>query len=314
MTPFDLAKATQLKQQLSSFVPQGEALPCSPLLDCYLDFYNLPASQSQCHISTGTISVNQQSLFCAAWQPANAVGTALLVHGYMDHVGLYGHLINFILSHKIAVVCFDLPGHGLSEGKTAYIDDFAEYTDVLERLIELCQQQFPGPLYGLGQSMGGAILLKHLINFSDQSNYPFKSLNLLAPLLHPKAWKTTRPFIPLIKPFKNSVKRVFRASSYDQKFLDFLRDHDPLQILTIPVAWLSAVDKWVREFESSPASNFPVTLIQGDADKTLDWHYNVKTFKSKLPHMQLRMINRANHHMVNEIEPLRREIFQAIAL
>lgn len=316
MDLFNLKLANQLRQQLGPFSAEGEPSQLSGLSKDYFDFYKLPLPETQWCVSLGTLNINQQSIFCASWRPnkAKAKATALLVHGYMDHLGLYKHLITFLLSQNIAVVCFDLPGHGLSAGEPGHIDDFAEYTDVLETLIETCQQYFPAPLHALGQSMGGAILLKHLINHSRTSDYPFHTVNLFAPLLHPKAWATSRLFLPFIKMFKQSIQRVFRYSSHDQAFLDFLRYKDPLQPRTIPITWLGAMDQWAKEFKSSDANAFPVNLIQGSADKTLDWQHNTKVFKNKLANLQVTMIDRANHHMVNEIESLRREIFDAIQL
>ena len=314
MTTFNVLKINQLKQQLSRFDPTSDETKASPLLRHYLDFYRLPTPCKQLSVSVGTVAVNQTAIFTAAWQPPEPVGTALVVHGYMDHLGLYNHLIRFLLARNLAVLCCDLPGHGLSGGESAYIKDFANYSAVIEEMVSICQQKFPAPLYGLGQSMGGAILLKHLINHPPGVNYCFKRLNLFAPLLHPKAWSTSRRLLPLVRPFKKSIKRVFRPSSYDQEFLDFLRYQDPLQPLTIPIPWLVAVDRWAQEFEASVGSDFEVNLIQGNADKTLDWKYNLEAFKNKLPNLNLHMIDNANHHMVNEIEPLRRKIFEAIEL
>lgn len=314
MQPFNLEQANLFRQQLGLFNPSDKPSKPTLLSEHYLDFYRLPRAEFYGGPTLGTLNVNDNSIFCAAWRPTNAKATALLVHGYMDHLGLYKHLINFLLSQKIAVVCFDLPGHGLSTGESGHSKNFVNYTDVLKQLIEICRQHLPAPLHGLGQSMGGAILLKHLINHSSHSGYPFDTLNLFAPLLYPKAWSTSRIFLPLIKPFKKSIKRVFRPSSYDQSFLDFLRYKDPLQPLTIPVTWLGAVDIWIREFETSQGSDFPVNLIQGSADKTLDWQHNTEVFKEKLPNLHLCMIDRANHHLVNETESLRCDIFDAIKL
>ena len=312
MTTLNLSQINQLKQQLSLFNPTSGQTTKSPLLRHYLDFYHLPTPCKQLSVSVGTVEVDQTSIFAAAWQPPEPVGTALVVHGYLDHLGLYNHLINFLLARNCAVLCCDLPGHGLSGGERGYIKDFANYSAVVEEMVSICQQKLPAPLYGFGQSMGGAILLKHLIDHPPGVNYCFKRLNLFAPLLHPKAWSTKRRLFPLVKPFKKSIKRAFRPSSHDQEFLDFLRYQDPLQPLTIPIPWLVAVDRWVQEFEASAGSDFVVNLIQGHADKTLDWEYNLEAFKNKLPNLNLCMIDRANHHMVNEIEPLRSKIFEAI--
>ena len=59
------------------------------------------------------------------------VAWALVCHGYYDHMGLYGHLVNELLQRNIAVVGFDQIGHGLSTGAQA-IEDFQRYVQVVE--------------------------------------------------------------------------------------------------------------------------------------------------------------------------------------
>jgi len=314
MDTLDIQTISELKKNLAAFDPCASQQQPSVALQAYLNFYNLPTPHDQLSLTTGTILVNQSPIFVATWQPPNPAGTALVVHGYMDHLGLYRHLIDFLIGHNLTVVCFDLPGHGLSAGKTAFIEDFADYTAVLGSLIGLCQQHFPAPLHALGQSMGGAVLLKYLINSRSAIDDPFKTINLLTPLLHPKAWSTRRRLLPLIKPFCKSLKRVFDHCSHDRNFLNFHRHKDPLQARAIPIPWLVAMDEWAREFEASEGSDFPINLIQGDVDKTLDWKYNLGVFKQKLPNINLHMIEHVGHHMVNEIQPLRSKIFAAIEL
>src|SRR5699024_4848989 len=41
-------------------------------------------------------------------------GSLLICHGYLDHSGLYGHVIAHALARQQVVVTWDLPGHGLS--------------------------------------------------------------------------------------------------------------------------------------------------------------------------------------------------------
>ena len=53
-------------------------------------------------------------------------------------------------------------------------------------------------------------------------------------------------------------------------------------------------------------------LIQGSADKTLEWQKNTAVFKDKLGNLDVSLIDLANHHMVNEVESLRWDIFSAI--
>jgi len=315
MIHLDLDSIVELKKNLPEFDPSANPLSTlDPGLQAYLTLYKLPPPSTFLNFYAGTIEINHQSIFAAAWQPSKPTGTAIIVHGYLDHLGLYNHLIERLVSQNLSVVCFDLPGFGLSDGARAFIEDFADYTHVLETLLSLCQKQFSAPFHGLGQSTGGAILLKHLLDSDPKADYPFKSLNLLAPLLHPKGWWFNRYLLHLIKPFRKSLVRRFGHSSQDAEFLAFIRQSDILQPNVMPLPWFVAADKWAREFEGCEGNDFPVNIIQGDADKTLDWKYNMRTFKQKLPNMKLHMINNANHHMANEIQTLRNEIFDAIDL
>jgi alpha-beta hydrolase superfamily lysophospholipase len=77
---------------------------------------------------------------------------------------------------------------------------------------------------------------------------------------------------------------------------------------------VGALNGWVKEFKQCDGSDFPINLIQGSGDKTLDWEYNLNIFKKKLSNLDVQIIANANHHLVNEIEPMRRDIFAALKL
>lgn len=302
---------------LRTELPDFEIAASSPnnpsvQLTRYLTFYQLPTAAINVQLISGK-SADRQTLIMA-WKPRVSRGTAIVVHGYMDHIGLYNHLVEHLLQQQLTVVCFDLIGHGLSSGDPGSINNFGQYVAQLEQVISLAKKHFPGPIHGIGQSMGGAILLKHLINQTDNQQYPFSSLNLLAPLLRPWAWKQSRRAYFLSRLFVKSIKRVFRPSSHDRAFLTFLRSRDPLQPRSVPLKWVGAMNNWVSEFERAPANNFAINLIQGDDDKTLDWVHNLKAFKQKFSALSVTMIATGNHHLVNEKEDLRAQIFAALRL
>ena len=213
MTKLDLNSVSQIKKSLPAFGKITEQSQSIDWLDSYLSLYKLPSSTNELSFHCGALEVNQQSIFAAAWEPTQSQGTAIIVHGYLDNLGLFGHLINYLVAQNLTVVCFDLPGLGLSEGESAFIANFADYTAALEAIIDLCQKQFTAPLHGLGQSTGGAILLKHLIDNESAGDYPFETLNLLAPLLHPKGWWLNRHLLPFVRPFRKSLKRRYGHSS-----------------------------------------------------------------------------------------------------
>jgi len=314
MTKLDLNSVSQIKKSLPAFGKITEQSQSIDWLDSYLSLYKLPSSTNELSFHCGALEVNQQSIFAAAWEPTQSQGTAIIVHGYLDNLGLFGHLINYLVAQNLTVVCFDLPGLGLSEGESAFIANFADYTAALEAIIDLCQKQFTAPLHGLGQSTGGAILLKHLIDNESAGDYPFETLNLLAPLLHPKGWWLNRHLLPFVRPFRKSLKRRYGQSSHDTDFLTFIRQQDIFQPKTMPILWFVAADKWARDFEACSGSNFAVNLIQGTEDTTLDWEYNLKVFQEKLPNLKVKLIEKAYHHMANEAPEIRDQIFGALDL
>ncbi len=280
--------------------------------DDYLSFYQLPKSNDDIELFAGTTEDKQTVVM--SWQPKNSRGNVLVVHGYMDHTGLYGHLIRHLLSRQYRVICLDLKGHGLSAGSPFSIDYFDEYVSQIEEVLTICRNSFNGSIHGIGQSMGGAILMQHNICGGQLYDYAFKSLTLLAPLLRPLGWQKSRWIYYFSRHFLTTIKRIFRHSSWDQQFLDFLRHQDPLQPTRVPIDWIGAMDRWIKTFEQTATSESPIHIIQGDQDKTLEWKDNLEKFQQKYSDITTTIISGANHHLVNEIAPLREQIFAAIKL
>jgi alpha-beta hydrolase superfamily lysophospholipase len=60
------------------------------------------------------------------------------LHGYLEHSGIYQPIIKEILEQGFSVITYDLPGHGLSNGSPASIQNFDHYQQVL-MLFMICQ-------------------------------------------------------------------------------------------------------------------------------------------------------------------------------
>src|SRR5690554_3196382 len=116
------------------------------------------------------------------YTPEQARGTVLVLHGYFDHAGLYGHLIRDLLQQGLAVVIYDLPGHGISSGDPVSIRKFEDYQQVLDSCVETCRNHLPRPWYAVGQSTGAAVLLDHLLSRRNPQEL-FRHWVLLAPLV-----------------------------------------------------------------------------------------------------------------------------------
>lgn len=242
-----------------------------------------------------------------------AKGTLLVLHGYFDHVGLFTHLIRRGLERGYAVVAYDLPGHGLSNGGRCDIEAFTHYQEVLRDVLGMLKPEMPGPWLAVGQSTGGAILLDHILQSIQAGQRPaFARVQLWAPLVRPAQWRKVRLGYHLLHRFKREIPRHFRRSSSDQQFLDFLWHADPLQHRQIPLQWLGSMMSWEAHMQAMPACRYPVSVVQGDQDETVDWRFNIDYVRSHVFIEGYTEVVGAAHHLANEREDLREQCLRAL--
>ena len=243
------------------------------------------------------------------WLPPQARGTVLVVHGYFDHVGLYRHVIGHLLERGYAVLAYDLPGHGLSSGARAAIDDFLIYRDVLHECLTNKANGFPRPWHVIAQSTGGAIVMDYLVSSAVRGTpSPFEKVILLAPLVRPFAWRSGRFLHALVSPFRDYVKRVFTVNSNDPDFLHFLEHLDPLQHRALSARWVTALKKWIPTFERAGAVRVSPVIIQGDMDETVDWRHNLGIIEDKFHQPEINVLKGARHQLANEHPDIRKQV------
>jgi alpha-beta hydrolase superfamily lysophospholipase len=108
-------------------------------------------------------------LFCRHARP---LGTprALLValHGLGDHSGLYPMVPDAFLPLGIEIFAPDLRGNGRSPGQRAYLESWSELREDLRRLIIRIRAEHPTiPLFLLGNSMGGLVVLDYVLHHPE---------------------------------------------------------------------------------------------------------------------------------------------------
>jgi len=245
------------------------------------------------------------------WLPEQPKATLFLMHGFYDHMGLYRHVVEWAVTQGFAVISCDLPGHGLSSGSRASINDFAEYQLVLQGLFAEAETlQLPKPWHLCGQSTGGAIVIDHLLNHGNDSPAQGQAI-LLAPLVRPRAWGWSKLSYYLLRPFVKDIARRFSDNSNAPAFLPFLLA-DPLQPQRLPTAWVGALARWISRIESAPRSTRSPMIIQGEADMTVDWSHNLAVLNEKFTQPQILMLHTARHHLANELPELRERYFEFV--
>jgi lysophospholipase len=315
-TPLDVEAVRQALRRLDLAV-------YAPLRDAvadYVHFYGLDFEKTLPGVRhyAGWFDAYGYRLLGQVFMPpgiAAAKGTVFILHGYLDHSGLYGHLIRDSLTHGYAVFIYDLPGHGLSGGARMNIPDFSHYQFVLKEALAQFGSDLPWPFYGVGQSTGGAILMDYVLSERAEGHVPaLQKVLLLAPLLRPAQWTRIRFGFWLIRHFQKAVPRIFRANSSDKDFLRFVQDEDPLQDRMVPMGWIGALRRWVHHMEQLPACDFPVLMVQGMRDETVEWPYNNRFVRRHFQVEHEVMLPEASHQLANERDDLRAPVHAALAL
>ena len=295
----------------ASLQPLAAGQPLSSEALAYQRFYGLdfphrtPAPKRQ----LGCFNAGGYQLVSQVWWPDSPpVATLFVIHGFYDHMGLYRHVIEWGLNRGFVVIACDLPGHGLSSGERASIDDFAQYQAVLQGLfIEAQSLHLPQPWHLCGQSTGGAIVLDHLLRYGERSPAQGQAI-LLSPLVRPKDWGWSKLSYYLLRPFVKGIARRFSENSNDPAFLPFLQA-DPLQPLRLPTAWVGALARWIPRIENaSPSARQPL-VVQGQADKTVDWQHNLEVLKTRFNQPRVLLLPEARHHLANETAAIREQYF-----
>jgi alpha-beta hydrolase superfamily lysophospholipase len=278
----------------------------TPSIGDYFRFYGLDFEDVIHHF--GRFRSGKHRIAGHVWVPADPAGTFFLMHGYFDHSGTLNHLIRACLEKGFAVAVFDLPGHGLSSGKMGCIDDFAEYVAVLNDFITLCGRRLPPPFHLAAHSTGCAIAYEYL---NHAPRIVFDKIVWLAPLVRNAHWHLSTVGYHLARPFVETLPGANRRNSSDENFVEFAR-HDPLRNNRLCLRFLDALHAWNRKIAHYPVLAKPVLVIQGTADGIVDWKYNLDFLKSKISHLEVELIEKANHQLANESRELRQRVFERI--
>lgn len=281
--------------------PYREATERSPELIDFCQYYDIDFADCSPAIDhrIGSVLSGQYSLAVHSYEQPGATSNLLLVHGYLDHCGLFGKLIEYGLNSACNVIIFDLPGHGLSSGEPVAIDDFKEYSRAISSVLAVVD--LPDlPWWTMAQSTGCSALME----LSRTTNWPFRAAVFLAPLIRPKGWCTICIAHALLHRFITGTTRNFAENSSNKQFLTFIRQ-DPLQSKKISIRWIGALKRWLADLSMRDLGLGPILVLQGDADETVAWRRNMKDIVLLAPFCKIVYLRGARHQLANESDEMR---------
>ena len=168
------------------------------------------------------------ALYKEGWLPSDPKAIVLLLHGYGEHSGRYGHVVQRLKEQGLAVHSFDQRGHGRSEGERANIRDFGELIGDANEVFSRVRLQHGGMrCFVLGHSVGAVVALKLAIERPR----------------HVSGLIVTAPYV------RNAVSAPWPAET----ILRMLSAIAPaLPVVRLPVRQLSRDPAVVRAYEEDP--------------------------------------------------------------
>ncbi|MFT3737503.1 MAG: alpha/beta hydrolase [Breznakibacter sp.] len=208
-----------------------------------------------------------------------------IIHGIGEHSGRYEHWYKLFCDNNIAVISFDLRGHGLSEGKKgtiAHITDFWDDIDCVITQTDLGKKRIPFFIYG--HSMGGNVALSYVANNKDSVTGIIVSspwLSLTNPLPSSIDWlvqRLDRVFPHLT--FRNGIKSSQLVSD-SQEIIN--RKNDKLVHPFISIRLYNQMQESAKKLMAAPHQiNIPLLVLHGESDQVTNPRAS-KEFASRAP-------------------------------
>jgi alpha-beta hydrolase superfamily lysophospholipase len=236
----------------------------------------------------------------------------VFVHGIGEHIHRYDHWASQFNKERIGFTGVDLPGHGSSDGKRGDVISFAMIDEMIDIMINSCNQTFPGcPVYIYGHSLGGGIVLDYLLRKSPKVKgaiitSPFLRLAFEPPKIKLFLVSVMKKLFPeLIQPSGLNVNHLSHDKTVVQKYSADPLVHDKVSVRLFDGALTAA--KYALTHASE--LKIPVLILHGSEDMITSPEGS-REFAGKTNMVKLKIWDGGYHELHNE--PFKDEVFKYI--
>jgi acylglycerol lipase len=199
----------------------------------------------------------------------HAKAVVIMVHGLGEHILRYENWADKFLQQDIAFTGVDLPGHGRSDGRKGNIKSYILLDEMITVLLDSCRKTFNGlPLFIYGHSLGGTIVLNHLVRVRPK----IKGAIVTSPWLR-LSFEPPKSKVALASLMKNFVPGLVQPSGLNPAHLSHNHEvvekyvSDPLVHDKISVSLFDGTMKAASyTLEHAGDLKVPTLLIHGSED------------------------------------------------
>lgn len=215
-------------------------------------------------------------LFYQVWRGSESRGTIVVTHGLAEHSENYNRFAQTMAEDGWTVVGWDLRGHGKSEGKRGYVEDFADFSNDLDLFIKFIKAQTHKrgqPMFLFGHSLGGLITLKTVINHAPGGitalllSSPALGVTLEVPKIKVKAAHVLADWLPKVTLYNEIDYTILHR---DQELLKEYRK-DPLRHEKISPRLFLGMNAAIEEaFSHAGEIHQPMLMQLAGAEKVVN--------------------------------------------
>lgn len=220
------------------------------------------------------------------------VGIILNVHGVGSHFQkVYDSLDEFDRRDELfskfnyKSFAFEFHGHGKSEGKRCYINNFDDLLEDLDYVIKYIEKRFSQPIYLFCESMGCAVAFKYCVVKPNN----VRGVIFTAPLcgistkLKPNIiirqlllkLSNVFPTLPLV----TTTRNMGAQSTLNQEYIDAKKDNEFFYKKSHRLATcreLVSISEWIET--NCHLFNKPILMFHGKEDNITEYSNTIKVF------------------------------------
>lgn len=250
-------------------------------------------------------SIKDEPVYAFEWKPEGKVKAVIAnTHGLGEYALRYQHVAEFYNKNNIAILGFDLFGHGKSGGKRGELPEKDTHLESINYLLEQARVKYPGsPIILRGHSLGGELVLWYAL----EKRPDIKAIISTSPFF--AAYEPLPPIKLFLAKVMNNLLPAFAMESgldptglsRDQSIVEKYV-HDPLvhKKVSARLGWMMVEQgKWIMEH----ASEFPLPLliVVGSAERIVS-RAKIEEFAKHAPNSELKIWDGLYHETHNEPE------------
>ena len=199
----------------------------------------------------------------------------LFVHGLAEHSGRYGHVMRYFADRGFDCWALDYRCHGKSPGLRVHVDRFDEFLlDIAAAYRLVRAEQTWLPLYLVGHSQGGLLVLRHVLTRPDGIEGIIVSSPFLG--MHPNA-APSAPLHVVANIISTFSPKLMFSKVAEPRFLSRNPSvaeayvNDPLVSNTVSARWFTEVLRAQADtLARAPDLAVPALVMQSGDDRLAD--------------------------------------------